>query len=218
GKKYERDAQKLRMEKLGLAYLFEEEINEAEEGIASTKINNAGIGVNLYFSALCFRLLRQHGHDVSLGMLELYECSRLALEGEDELCEAKPLCNCKLREIHTHRNLAKKVEHLWCIAHRSKVAELERGDAPSSILCYMREANASEEMARTWERIIIQTLERINKIRVYQPPSGRTFVNLITNVARVAQRIYQYGDGFDDQDHETKADILSLLIEPLTLG
>ncbi|KAK6932415.1 LOW QUALITY PROTEIN: Terpene synthase, N-terminal domain [Dillenia turbinata] len=437
GEKYEREAQKLRMEvksmfyeandqpaklelidsiqKLGIAYLFGEEINEALEAIASTKINNAGTGVNLYFSALCFRLLRQHGHDVSLdlftnfldktgsfkrsifndieGMLELYECSHLALEGR--MSFAKLLCNGRLREIRIDRDLAKQVEHAldlplywrvpwfdtkWqinmCAAQEGKSsnlvdlakfnfnmiqathqqelinlsrwdfnetqqlpecmkicfkalydtandtayeieaekdcrnvlphlkqawaefcnalfteakwynqgytatpqeylsnawisssgpvisthvllsisddkkvevesfseknqelvycssmivrlcndlgtssAELERGDSPSSILCYMREGNASEEMARKHIRsLIIQTWERINKIRGNQPPSGRTFVSLIANVARVAQWIYQYGDGFGDQDRETKAEILSLLIEPLALG
>ncbi|KAK9265399.1 hypothetical protein L1049_007420 [Liquidambar formosana] len=98
----------------------------------------------------------------------------------------------------------------------TSTAELERGDAPSSILCHMREANVSEEIARKHIRgVIVKTWKKMNDGCFTQCPLLQPFVNIIANVARVAQCIYQFGDGFGVQDRETKEYVLSLLIEPL---
>lgn len=55
------------MEKLGLAYLFEHEI----EKVLDTLVSNASMNLkgenNLYNTALLFKLLREHGHHVSEG-------------------------------------------------------------------------------------------------------------------------------------------------------
>ncbi|KAL3742042.1 hypothetical protein ACJRO7_017513 [Eucalyptus globulus] len=99
------------MTKLGLSNLFENEMKEALETVAS--INNGAFTMeeHLYASALRFRLLRQHGHIISQNelrsfkegsilfnrsycedveaMIELLEASHLALEGENILHEAK---------------------------------------------------------------------------------------------------------------------------------
>ncbi|KAK1557427.1 hypothetical protein Q3G72_024482 [Acer saccharum] len=54
--------------KLGLSILFEKEIMEALDSIAaSIKINNHTLVEDLYATALCFRLLRLHGHEISQG-------------------------------------------------------------------------------------------------------------------------------------------------------
>ncbi|KAA8515446.1 hypothetical protein F0562_018943 [Nyssa sinensis] len=98
-------------------------------------------------------------------------------------------------------------------------AELERGDAPSSILCYMREANVSEEIARKHIRnMITDTWKKINSQCITQSLSLQPFVKYTTNTARVAQFIYQHGDGFGVQDRETRDQVLALLIEPLALN
>lgn len=50
------------IQRLGLANYFQKEINDA---LVSTKnSNNFGTQDNLHGSALCFRLLRQHGYKV----------------------------------------------------------------------------------------------------------------------------------------------------------
>ncbi|KAF5943686.1 hypothetical protein HYC85_017763 [Camellia sinensis] len=98
-------------------------------------------------------------------------------------------------------------------------AELERGDAPSSILCFMREANVSEEIAREHIRTTIKdTWDKINHEFITQSPSLQPFVKYTINTARVAHFIYQHGDGFSNQDRETRAQVLSMLIEPLKLN
>ncbi|KAF9592632.1 hypothetical protein IFM89_016280, partial [Coptis chinensis] len=91
---------------------------------------------DLCTTALCFRLLRQHGYDVSQdvfdrykddemgslkmclsedvkGMLSLYEASYFGLEGKDFMDEAKAFTTRHLRDIKGNINptLAKKVAH-----------------------------------------------------------------------------------------------------------
>ncbi|KAK1557298.1 hypothetical protein Q3G72_021994 [Acer saccharum] len=52
--------------KLGLSILFEKEIIEVLDTIAaSIKINNYTLEEDLYATALCFMLLRLHGHEMS---------------------------------------------------------------------------------------------------------------------------------------------------------
>ncbi|KAG6691486.1 hypothetical protein I3842_10G065700 [Carya illinoinensis] len=128
------------LQKLGLAAHFDVEIKAALDTIASIdKINNQSPGGEegpLYVTALCFKLLRQHGYDVSQdmfsgfmdektgtfrkskhedikGMLELLEASHLALEGEDILEEAREFSTTALEEaipnLDDHR--AKQVAH-----------------------------------------------------------------------------------------------------------
>ncbi|KAK4491965.1 hypothetical protein RD792_002749 [Penstemon davidsonii] len=97
--------------------------------------------------------------------------------------------------------------------------ELERGDVPSSILCYMREANVTEEDARGHIRsIITYSWKKINDSFISSPRSEQPIIRYIINVARVVNFIYQDGDGFGDQDRETRDQILSCLIEPLHLA
>ncbi|XP_039166664.1 alpha-farnesene synthase-like [Eucalyptus grandis] len=99
------------MTKLGLSNLFENEMKEALEIVASINNDVFTMEEHLYASALRFRLLRQQGHIISQNelrsfkegsilfnrsncenveaMIELLEASHLALEGENILHEAK---------------------------------------------------------------------------------------------------------------------------------
>ncbi|KAL2473276.1 cineole-1 [Forsythia ovata] len=103
-----------------------------------------------------------------------------------------------------------------CNDQGTSTAELERGDAPSSILCYMREANVTEEEAREHIRNIITNLwKKINGLCING--SSNNLLQTLVNIARVAHFIYQNGDGFSVQDGETRDQVLSCLIEPLPL-
>lgn len=55
------------IKKLGLAYQFENETKNALDTIAYTENKNPLLGTDLYPTALYFRLLRQHGYEVSQG-------------------------------------------------------------------------------------------------------------------------------------------------------
>ncbi|KAK4858837.1 hypothetical protein QYF36_022774 [Acer negundo] len=107
------------------------------------------------------------------------------------------------------------IVRLWNDLSTSK-AEVERGDAPSAIQCYMREANVSEEMARNHiTDLISKTLTKVNGL-VLAPSAAslKPFVNVLANYPRVAYCFYQDGDGYGVQE-DLKSKILSVLIEPL---
>ena len=98
-----------------------------------------------------------------------------------------------------------------------KQGERARGDVPSSILCYMREADVSEEIAQKHIKDMInKSWKKINGQCFNQLPMLQSFVNIATNNARVAHSLYQYGDGFGVQDRDTRKNIVSLLVEPLS--
>ncbi|XP_050288828.1 (E,E)-alpha-farnesene synthase-like isoform X2 [Quercus robur] len=99
----------------------------------------------------------------------------------------------------------------------TSMAERARGDVPSSILCYMREADVSEEIAQKHIKDMInKSWKKINGQCFNQLPMLQSFVNIATNNARVAHSLYQYGDGFGVQDRDTRKNIVSLLVEPLS--
>ncbi|KAF3328069.1 terpene synthase 12 [Carex littledalei] len=77
-------------------------------------------------------------------------------------------------------------------------AELQRGDAPSSITCYMQEKLCTERHARkAIEKLIVETWKKINedslghgRHALHQP-----FINASVNLARMSLCIYNGGDG-----------------------
>ena len=82
----------------------------------------------------------------------------------------------------------------------------------------MKEVNVSEEISRKHIKgMIDKTWKTINGHCIAPSPLLQPIVNIIINIARVAQWVYQYGDGLGIPDRETKAQILSLLIEPLEI-
>ncbi|KAK3000018.1 hypothetical protein RJ639_024435 [Escallonia herrerae] len=97
--------------------------------------------------------------------------------------------------------------------------ELQRGDNPKSIQCYMHETGASEEDAREHIRhLISETWKKMNADRVASSLFNQTFIGAAINLARMAQFMYQHGDGHGIEDRETKERVLSLLINPIPLG
>ncbi|KAG8385684.1 hypothetical protein BUALT_Bualt03G0070700 [Buddleja alternifolia] len=98
-------------------------------------------------------------------------------------------------------------------------AELERGDAPSSILCYMRESNVGEEESREHiGKIVTRSWKETNGLFISSPHCQQPMIRYVINAARVANFIYQNGDGFGVQDRETREQVLSCLIDPLPLA
>ncbi|OMO55872.1 hypothetical protein CCACVL1_26939 [Corchorus capsularis] len=98
------------------------------------------------------------------------------------------------------------------------IDEVKRGDTPKSIQCHMHESGASEEEAREHIRKLIdETWRKMNKDRITKSPFSESFIEIAQNLARVAQFIYQYGDGHGIEDGVTKDRVLSLFIHPIPL-
>ncbi|CAK9163142.1 unnamed protein product [Ilex paraguariensis] len=96
--------------------------------------------------------------------------------------------------------------------------EMKRGDVPKSIQCYMNQTGASEEDAREHIRFLIrETWKKLNEDRVADSPFSQSFIAMAVNLGRMAQCMYQHGDGHASQGSATKERILALLIEPIPL-
>ncbi|XP_011009233.1 PREDICTED: terpene synthase 10-like [Populus euphratica] len=94
--------------------------------------------------------------------------------------------------------------------------ELKRGDISKSIQCYMHEAGVSEEKARDHIRNLIGNIwKKINDYQFVNPLISQTFIGIAMNLARMAQCMYQYGDGHGVGHLETKDKVKSLFIKPL---
>nr|QCF60508.1 eucalyptol synthase [Salvia dorisiana] len=93
--------------------------------------------------------------------------------------------------------------------------EVERGDVPKSVQCYMNENNASEEEARKHVRSLIeQTWKMMNK-EMMDSQFAIYFVEVCANLGRMAQFIYQKeSDGFGMQHSLVNKQLRSLLFEP----
>ncbi|KAH1128098.1 hypothetical protein GYH30_016592 [Glycine max] len=77
------------------------------------------------------------------------------------------------------------------------VAERERGDTASSILCYMNEMNVSEEKARKKiQDMINKAWKKINGHCSTQVASIKPFLNQAINAARMAHTLYQNEDAW----------------------
>ncbi|KAK1321032.1 hypothetical protein QJS10_CPA03g00941 [Acorus calamus] len=98
--------------------------------------------------------------------------------------------------------------------------EIEKGDIPKSIQCYMLEKGVTEEVAVEHIRgLVNETWRKINEECVAKSVFPREFIDACMNTARMSHSIYQYGDGFSSPDkHETTKQILFSLIKPIPLA
>nr|GEU38929.1 R-linalool synthase QH1, chloroplastic-like [Tanacetum cinerariifolium] len=95
-------------------------------------------------------------------------------------------------------------------------AELERGDIPKSIQCYMHETGATEEKARAYiKSLIMEAWKKINKERMFvKSPSLQIFLECASNIGRMGQFTYERGDIFGAPDDLYKSHASSLLFDP----
>nr|BBO53754.1 putative (R)-limonene synthase [Scoparia dulcis] len=95
--------------------------------------------------------------------------------------------------------------------------EMERGDVPKSIQCYMNETGASEMEAREHiKSLICETWKEMNKERMRNDcPFSEAFVESAVGLGRMAQYMYEHGDGHGIQNSQIKQRISSLLFDPI---
>ncbi|XP_010246260.1 PREDICTED: (-)-alpha-terpineol synthase-like [Nelumbo nucifera] len=105
------------------------------------------------------------------------------------------------------------------LKYLKKGDELKRGDVPKSIQCYMRETGAPEEIAREHIRgLRAKEWKKMNKCMPAPSPFPRAFKDSAIDLGRMAQFMYQHGDGHGVlADCLTRNNIMSLLVNPIPL-
>ncbi|CDP20228.1 unnamed protein product [Coffea canephora] len=133
------------LQRLGLAYHFEDDMNAILSQLSSSGQSDG----DLLTTALRFRLLRHNGHKISsdifqkfmdkngkfkdslkedtMGLLSLYEASHLAANGEDILLEAMELTEAHLKQSlpSLPTQLARKVSSALELPRHRRMARLE---------------------------------------------------------------------------------------------
>lgn len=97
--------------------------------------------------------------------------------------------------------------------------ELKRGDVLKSIQCYMNDTEVSEVNAREHIKyMMVETWKKLNKAEVENSVFPQIFIERAKNLARMAQFMYQYGDGHGiGAQQVTKDRVMSLLIRPISI-
>ncbi|KAK9001212.1 hypothetical protein V6N11_083000 [Hibiscus sabdariffa] len=173
------------IQRLGLGHLFEMDIERALQKFVSSDDGVVTTEHSLHAAALRFRLLRQHGYEISQdvfkafkdnkgnfkeclykdakGMLSLYEASHLAFEGDDLMEEALAFSRMHLIDLHGVRNLEngflEQVTHALELPQHRRMLRLE---ARWYIETYSRKATAKStvlELAKLNFNMVQSTLQ-----------------------------------------------------------
>ncbi|KAF7823093.1 isoprene synthase, chloroplastic-like [Senna tora] len=142
------------IQRLGLTYKFEEDINTALHKVVSSQNRKHKTEKTLHSTSLTFRLLRQHGFHISQdvfknfmdkngkfkaeirydveGLLSLYEASHLVLEGENILDEARVFATTHLNNYlkqnsrtELDNKLEEQVSHVLELPYHQRMHRLE---------------------------------------------------------------------------------------------
>ncbi|KAM1150101.1 hypothetical protein EV1_030376 [Malus domestica] len=158
------------IQRLGVAYHFASEIEETLERMHGTFNDHEDVGGDLHIVALGFRLLRQHGYNVSCdifnkfkdangkfmecltadipGMLSLYEAAHLGVRGEDILDEALVFTTTHLESASTTNVSYQLAEQTTQALERPLQKDLERVCARRHMSIYQDEAAHNEALLK----------------------------------------------------------------------
>ncbi|KAF5188255.1 Terpene synthase [Thalictrum thalictroides] len=127
------------------------------------------------------------------------------------------------------------VESLHCLKHGSELMywasiitrlvddlgnakdEIIRGDVPKSIQCYMKQTGVSEEQARQHVKGLVRSYwKKLNEESV-KSILPKSMIEMIINMVRTAQCIFEHGDGIGTSHGTTKDTAISLFVEPISI-
>ncbi|GAB2227624.1 hypothetical protein Droror1_Dr00009450 [Drosera rotundifolia] len=172
------------VQRLGLSYHFEEEINEILEHIFVHGDNSIGDS-DLHQTALMFRLLRQHGYRVSCdifnkfkdtksgrfkeyiakdiaAMLSLYEAAHLRVHGEYILDEALDYTTTTLTSVAAVNPSHPLSKHIMHALQQSIRKSLPRGGARRYILMY-EEQDSHDDTLLKFAKLDFNILQKMHQ-------------------------------------------------------
>nr|WBW04264.1 terpene synthase [Ficus altissima] len=97
--------------------------------------------------------------------------------------------------------------------------EKKKGDAPTSIECYMHETGVSEDEARRHVlSLMSEAWKQLNECRGTNSVFSRKYIEVITNLTRMSMWLYDGRDGFGIHNQGvTKDAVLSVFVNPISL-
>ncbi|KAG8370963.1 hypothetical protein BUALT_Bualt13G0037800 [Buddleja alternifolia] len=73
--------------------------------------------------------------------------------------------------------------------------EMERGDVPKTIQCYMKETGVFDKEAQEYTMFLInETWKNLNGEPIEDSPFSQDFITCSINMGRVTHYVYQHGD------------------------
>ena len=101
---------------------------------------------------------------------------------------------------------------MWILQH-----EMERGDNPKSIQCYMNDKGVSADEAREHIKYLItETWKKLNE-ECAESPMSKPFIENCLNLEKIASCVYLYGDGHGVPGSRDKERLLFLFVHPIPL-
>ncbi|CAL9192920.1 trans-ocimene synthase, chloroplastic [Musa acuminata AAA Group] len=92
-------------------------------------------------------------------------------------------------------------------------AEMERGDTPKSVQCSINESGETERAAIERIRDMLSHSWKKLSEECWRTQLSRGFADMVLNMARTSQCIFQHGDGIGTSNGVTKNKITSLFVE-----
>ncbi|KAG8370962.1 hypothetical protein BUALT_Bualt13G0037700 [Buddleja alternifolia] len=94
--------------------------------------------------------------------------------------------------------------------------EMERGDAPKTIQCYMNETGASYKEAQEYTMFLVrEAWKKLNEEPIANSPFSRDFITCSINMGRMTHYVYLHGDGQGVQHSGIKDRTTDLLFNPI---
>ncbi|KAK1437905.1 hypothetical protein QVD17_03705 [Tagetes erecta] len=97
--------------------------------------------------------------------------------------------------------------------------EVQRGDSPNAMSCYMLENGVSEEIAREYVKVLIDKawMKMLEARVACSGAVADSIIDIAINLPRVALSMYQHGDGHGAPDARANDRLSSVIIKPITV-
>ncbi|CAI9754879.1 unnamed protein product [Fraxinus pennsylvanica] len=199
------------LERLGVSYHFEDEIEELLERFFNLNSNYEDEAYDLYTVALHFRLFRQHGYRISCGifkkfteengsfketikqdargLLSLYEAAYLRVQGEDILEDAIAFTTDNLKSMapHLSSTLEKQVAHalVQCLHFGNP-----RIEAHNFISIYEEDESKNELLLR-FAKLDYNSLQMLHKQELYEVSRWWKELDLVSKLPYARDRVVE---------------------------
>ncbi|KAI3469925.1 hypothetical protein Pfo_026588 [Paulownia fortunei] len=200
-----------KLERLGLSYHFENEIEEKLEQFFNLNTNYGDEAYDLYTVSLHFRLFRQHGYRISCdifgkwkdgngkfqaalksdgrGLLSLYEASHLRIHGENTLDEALAFATANLKSMAPNLGspLRKQVVHALVQPLHLGIPRIE---ARNFISIYEKHDYKNESLLR-FAKLDYNLLQMLHKKELHEVSRWWKELDLVTKLPYARDRVVE---------------------------